>query len=52
MTILVYHTLDEIVREYIRNQELEDIKEDQTSKREYSASFKKTKKKPLVSGCK
>ena len=33
-----------VVREYIRNQELEDMKEDQISKKEYNDPFKGAKK--------
>ena len=35
---------DEVVREYIRNQELEDMKEAQISKKEYNDSFKGAQK--------
>ena len=34
---------DEVVREYIKNQELEDMKEDNLSKKEYVDLFKKLK---------
>lgn len=44
---------DEVVREYIRNQELEDMKEDQISKKEYNDPFKGAKiKAARYSGCK
>ena len=35
---------DEVVREYIRNQELEDMKEAQISKKEYNDPFKGAQK--------
>ena len=35
---------DEVVREYIRNQELEDMKEDNLSLKEYQVPFKKAQK--------
>ena len=35
---------DEVVREYIKNQELEDMKEDNLSKKEYVDPFKKAQK--------
>lgn len=35
---------DKVVREYIRNQELEDMKEDNLTKQEYVDSFKKAQK--------
>lgn len=35
---------DEVVREYIRNQELEDMKQDQISKKEYNDPFKGAQK--------
>ncbi len=36
---------DEVVREYIRNQELEDMAEDKISSKEYQDPFKKPKNK-------
>ena len=35
---------DEVVREYIRNQELEDMKEDNLTSKEYQDPFKKAQK--------
>ena len=35
---------DEVVREYIRNQELEDMKEDKLTSKEYQDPFKKAQK--------
>jgi putative transposase len=36
---------DEVVREYIRNQELEDMKEDKLTSKEYEDPFKEAQKK-------
>ena len=36
---------DEVVREYIRNQELEDMKEDKMTSKEYEDPFKEAQKK-------